>query len=283
MLWVRIVIGCSVGVAVLLARRIRSRKFVAPTVPPPPDVERVKLNMLAAGTAPLAPAPERTPWFSALIFQGLDSSASLRINGRAYGTGRQSEMEGSGADTDEDPFRGFSSVPPGLHELTIVQGENTLTFELPVEAGMLYVRSYDAATNTVRGKESSINTPRAAELVRQLTKADALQCWPVRTVYIVDATADISVNGQAIKAAPFIAVTNLGGQACLVRHGGVALSVPRANEGSTVLTIETGPVIRHLARLRGNIVVEYSERAYGWPAMYRADGTGHIELIDVPS
>ncbi len=275
--------GCGGGLTGMLGRlvwRNHRRKFAATTLLPQPDVERVKLNTLAAGTTPLAPAPGRTPWFSALIFQGLDSSASLRINGRAYGTGRQSEMEGSGADTDEDPFRGFSSVPPGLHELTIVQGENTLTFELPVEAGMLYVRSYDPATNTVRGKESSINTPRAAELLHQLTKADALQCWPVRTVYIVDATADISVNGQAIKAAPFIAVTNLGGQACLVRHGGVALSVPRADEGSTVLTIEAGQVIRHLARLRGNIVVEYSERAYGWPTMYRADGTGHIELID---
>lgn len=239
--------------------------------------------MLAAGTSPPVPAPERTPWFSALIFQGFDSSASLRINGRAYGTGRGHEMEGSDVDTHEDPFRGFSNVPPGLHELTIVQGAHSLTFELQVEAGMLYVRSYDAATNTIRGKQSSIVTPRAVELMHQLTNADALQCWPVRTVYIVDATADISVNGQAIKAAPFIAVTNLGGQACLVRLGGVVYAVPRANEGSTVLTIESGPMIRHLARLRGNIVVEYSERAYGWPAMYRADGTGHIEPMSGPS
>lgn len=274
------------GLAGSLAQRAwrkRRREFAAATPSLPPDADGAPRNALAAGTAPIEPAPERTPWFSALIFQGLDSSASLRINGRAYGTGRGSEMEGSGADTDEDPFRGFSNVPPGLHELTITQADNTLTFELQVEAGMLYVRSYDAATNTVRGKESSIVTPRAVELMHQLTKADALQCWPVRTVYIVDATADISVNGQAIKAAPFIAVTNLGGQACLVRHGGVALSVPRANEGSTVLTIETGPVIRHLARLRGNIVVEYSERAYGWPAMYRADGTGHIEPMSMPT
>ena len=279
--------------------RLRKRKHGLAALAPKPDAgtsndlnadtsddtrtataQQLPNALTVAANEPVAP---RTPWFSTLIFQGLDSSASLRINSRAYGIGQQNEMDNSGGEIDEPPFRGFSSVPPGLHELTIMQDNNTLTFELNVEAGMLYVRSYDAATNTVRGKESSIVTPRAAELVDQLTKADALQPWPVRTVYIVDATSDILVNGQAIKAAPFIAITNLGGQACLVRHGGEALSVPRASEGSAVLSIEPGPVIRHVARLRGTILVEYCERAHGWPAMYRADGSGHIELMSLPS
>lgn len=283
-----ILVGLAVAlvVGVSLALRAKSRAHTGAQVTSP------AANATAAMTAPaLAAATEnsgvsaqhtgsvaRTPWFAAIILQGLDATAALRINGQAYAILRNDAID----EDDAAFFRGFINVPPGEHEFTIQQQQQTLTFTLAVEAGTLYVRSYDVATNTVRGRESSSTAPRALELIAQLTAADALQPWPVRTLYILDATADVSINGQALKAAPFIAVTNLGGQPCMVRHAGVALSIPRATEGSTVLAIEDGPMIRNLPRLRGNVAVEYSERAHGWPALYRTDADGRILLISAP-